>query len=156
MREITIPGFKTLRLGHLVVDFNGTLARDGMLIGGIEERLIRLVPDFSIHVLTGNTFGTAREVLAGVVCQLSILPAENQDEAILSYVKRLGYENVVCVGNGRNDRLMLEAAALGIAVIQAEGASWEALAAADIVCSSILEALDLLIYPLRLIATLRS
>jgi soluble P-type ATPase len=60
------------------------------------------------------------------------------------------------VGNGRNDRLMLEAAALGLAVILGEGASSATLAAADAVCLSIADALDLLIHPLRLTATLRS
>ena len=51
---------------------------------------------------------------------------------------------------------MLQAAALGIAVIGPECAAAEALAAADIVAPNILAALDLLLNPLRLVATLRS
>ena len=51
---------------------------------------------------------------------------------------------------------MLEGAALGIAVIQAEGAAGETLMAADVVAPGILEALDLLANPLRLVATLRA
>jgi soluble P-type ATPase len=50
---------------------------------------------------------------------------------------------------------MIEAAALGIAVVQAEGAAVETLLAADVAVASVLDALDLLAAPLRLAATLR-
>jgi soluble P-type ATPase len=72
------------------------------------------------------------------------------------YVRRLGAGRTACIGNGRNDRLMLRAAALGIAVILAEGASAETVRAADIVVGDIGHALDLLLEPTRLLATLRS
>jgi soluble P-type ATPase len=62
----------------------------------------------------------------------------------------------VCIGNGRNDRLMLAESALGIAVVLGEGAAAVTLAAADVVCTDILAALALLTHPLRLVATLRS
>ena len=71
-------------------------------------------------------------------------------------MRRLGGDNAVAVGNGRNDRLMLQEAALGIAVLQAEGAAVEALLAADLVAPDILAALDLLLVPGALTATLRS
>lgn len=51
---------------------------------------------------------------------------------------------------------MLDAAALGIAVLLQEGAAVQSLMVADIVCKEISLALDLLIHPLRLTATLRS
>jgi len=51
------------------------------------------------------------------------------------------------VGNGANDAEMLAAAALGIAVIGPEGASTAALMAADLVCGSVTDALDLLADP---------
>jgi len=44
---------------------------------------------------------------------------------------------------------------LGIAVLQQEGASPAALLATDIVISSIIEALNLLLHPQRITATLR-
>ena len=59
------------------------------------------------------------------------------------------------MGNGRNDRLMLKEAALGVAVMLAEGVFTETLTAADVVCRDILDALNLLTNPLRLVATLR-
>jgi soluble P-type ATPase len=51
---------------------------------------------------------------------------------------------------------MLGHVALGIAVIGAEGASAATVARADIVCRSIVEALDLLADPRTIAATLRS
>ena len=51
---------------------------------------------------------------------------------------------------------MLLAAALGIVVVQREGASVQALMAADVVVPDIRTALDLLAYPQRLVATLRA
>ena len=52
--------------------------------------------------------------------------------------------------------MMLEEAALGIAVILGEGAARDTLDASDIVCTDILAALDLFRNPLRMTATLRS
>jgi soluble P-type ATPase len=61
----------------------------------------------------------------------------------------------VCIGNGRNDRLMVAAAGLGIAVIQGEGAAVETLNAARVAVPDIGVALGLLLNPARLVATLR-
>ena len=85
-----------------------------------------------------------------------MLDARRQDRAKDDYVRRLGAARTACVGNGRNDRLMLRAARLGIAVVQREGAASEALRAADVVAFSVSDALDLLLRPLRLTATLRA
>ena len=156
MLSVTIPGWKTLQLLHLVLDYNGTIAFDGRLIDGVEQRLNSLAAALTIHILTADTFGSVRLALSGLPCQLAIIPVENQAEAKLAYIAQLGAENCVCMGNGRNDRLMLQAAALGMAIAGAEGAAIEAMVAADVLTTSILEALDLLVHPLRLTATLRS
>jgi soluble P-type ATPase len=50
---------------------------------------------------------------------------------------------------------MLAAAALGIAVLEGEGAAPAALAAAAVVVRAGVDALDLLRHPKRLVATLR-
>jgi soluble P-type ATPase len=115
-----------------------------------------LAEDLTIHVLTADTFGNARAELEGVPCAVSILPSDDQDRGKLAYVQQLGPEFTVCIGNGRNDRLMLKEAVLGIAVVLVEGAAVEACRAADVVCTTISSALDLLRNPLRLVATLRS
>jgi len=156
MIQIAIPGHKDLHLEHLVLDYNGTLAVDGQLIGGVAERLTTLAEQVQIHVLTADTFGQVNSAVADIPCRVSVLPPGQQAEGKLAYVQRLGVEQTACVGNGRNDRLMLAAAALGIAVVQAEGAAVQTVTAADVIAPDIRAALDLLTNPLRLVATLRS
>jgi len=155
MVSITIPSVGTLNLAHLVLDYNGTLAVDGVLLPGVKETLQSLSRKIDVHVVTADTFGKAGEGLTGVECQLTVLDPGRQDQAKLDFVKRLGADRTVAIGNGRNDALMLEAAALGIAVILAEGASTLSLGKADVVCLNVVEALQILTHPLRLRATLR-
>jgi soluble P-type ATPase len=70
-------------------------------------------------------------------------------------VETLGARNVAAVGNGVNDVPMLRAAALGIAVLGTEGTSGELLRVATVVVRDIDDAIDLLLRPQRLVATLR-
>ncbi len=154
--DILIPGYGKLDLKYLVMDYNGTLAIDGILIRGVKEALAKLSPYLSLHVLTADTFGKAKSGLEGVECTLSILAEKDQPAGKLAYIQSLGAENTVSIGNGRNDQLMLKASGLGIAVILEEGASRETVQSADIVCTSIVSALNLLLNPLRLTATLRA
>jgi soluble P-type ATPase len=107
-------------------------------------------------VVTADTFGQAAAHLEDVHCTLTVLSVENQAEEKREVIRRLGSFQVAAIGNGRNDRLMLQEAVLGIALIQTEGASAQSLGAADVVCTSIMDALTLLRKPLRLTATLRS
>jgi soluble P-type ATPase len=156
MIAVDIPGYGLLRLEHLVMDYNGTLAVDGEIAAGVAAAMEVLASQVTIHVITADTFGLAANGLKGCPVKLSVLPPGDQDVAKLDYVERLGAAQTVAVGNGRNDRQMLAAAGLGIAVILDEGAAFETLAAADVVCRGIVPALELLIHPLRLTATLRS
>ncbi len=156
MLEISIPGYKTLALEHIVLDYNGTMATDGLLIDGVKPRLDELSTQMEIHVLTADTFGQVRAGIAGTAWKLAVLATAGQELAKLEYIKKLGPEKTVSIGNGRNDRRMLKEAALGIAVLQEEGAAIETLLTADVVTQNITAALDLLIKPLRLVATLRS
>jgi len=156
MLAIAIPGFRQLELGHLVLDYNGTLAIDGKLIPGVREALGALAQQLEIHVVTADTHGSAGSELSGLPVKLTIIALESQAEAKLAYVRQLGAEHVCAIGNGRNDRKMLAAAAVGVALVQREGGAGEAVASASVVTTDILDALDLLRRPSRLIATLRS
>jgi len=156
MIAIDVPGFGKLELAHLVLDYNGTLGVDGTLLPGVADVLHRLNERIRIHVVTADTFRVARAQLAQLPVEITITPTDDQADAKLQFVSALGADTVVAIGNGRNDRKMLGAVALGIAVIQAEGSSTEALAAADLVCTSVLDALELLRNPMRLVASLRS
>ena len=155
MIEIDIPGNKILLLEHLVLDYNGTIAFDGALIDGVKECLAELSQMLTVHVITADTFDSVKKALEDIDCKLAVIPLDHQDVAKLEYLKNLGCEQTVSMGNGVNDRLMLKASALGVVVVQGEGAAFETLASADIVCTDILSALSLLIHPLRLTATLR-
>ena len=153
--RVDIGGFGRLALAHLVLDFNGTLAVDGAVLPGVKPKLRKLGQSLRLHVVTADTFGKARASLAGVHCELHVLAPGNEDRAKAAYVRRLGANRVASIGNGRNDRLMLKGAALGIATIQREGAAAQALHGADIIVHDVRDALDLLLEPRRLIATLR-
>lgn len=155
MIQISIPGSGDLVLKYLVLDYNGTMAFDGKLYNRIKPILQELSDLISIHVLTADTFGNVKQQLGDLPVSLYVLSSSEQDKEKLEYVIKLGKDNSVCIGNGRNDRLMLKEAALGIAVIQEEGACAQALIAADIICKSITSALELLLYSKRMIATLR-
>jgi len=155
MITIEIPGRKTLYLENLVLDFNGTLAVDGNLIDGVKERLQKFSNKLNIHVVTADTFGTVTNQLKGIECQVKILKKQQQDRQKKIYLKQLGKKRCAAIGNGYNDWQMLKHAALSIATIQAEGASPQSLKHASIVCNSVSHALDLLLNPNRLIATLR-
>jgi len=155
MITISIPGSGNLNLEHLVLDYNGTIAIDGKLIPEVRKCLLALAPQIRLHVITADTFGNVGSFLDGISCHLEVIPRTGQDIRKRDYIRQLGAEHTVCVGNGRIDGLMLAESRLGIAVILKEGAAVSALLAADVVCTDIVSALGLLLNPLRLVATLR-
>ena len=156
MITIKIPGYKEITLQHLVMDFNGTIAIDGILADGIENQINILSPKLDIHVITADTFGQAREQLKNSNCQIIIIDKENRDRIKLKYIRQLGKKSVVAFGNGRNDRLMLKEAMVGITILLEEGCAIETLVSGDLLVKNIPDAFDLLNNPLRLTATLRS
>ena len=153
---IKIPGSNTIKAEHLVLDYNGTLAVDGILISGVKERLNALSDKINVHVITADTFGKAKNNLKEIRCECSVLSRDNQQLQKLQFITKLGKQKVIAIGNGANDLLMLKNAALGLAVIQKEGASSKTMYNADVVCKDITDALDLLLNPLRIVATLRN
>lgn len=155
MISIEIPGMGPILLNHIVLDFNGTIATDGILIPGVREKLNTLSNLLDVHILTADTFGTAREACSSIKGTVTVLTEKTGTPEKEKLVRRLGEERVVAVGNGMNDCLMLRAAALGILVMGSEGACSQAITSADIVVRDILDGLDMLINPKRLIATLR-
>lgn len=155
MLEIDIPGFGFVRLKHLVSDFTGTLSEDGKLMPGIKEILNRIADFLEVHILTADTFGKAREELQGIKCKIHILTGKDHDIQKKAYIKKLGVENVVAIGNGINDRKMLKTAKIGIAVCLKEGCAKDAFMSSEVLVTSALDALELLINTKRLIATLR-
>lgn len=153
--EINIPGTGTVTIKNLILDYNGTIAIDGILIPGVKEILGELSGNLAIHVVTADTFGSAESELAGVSCTFTRLEPENQTEAKLQYLISCGRDITACIGNGKNDRFMLRDSVLGIAVLQAEGVFTGTLLMSDIVCPDIFSALEFFRKPKRLTATMR-
>jgi P-type E1-E2 ATPase len=153
--KFEIPGVKTIQAEHLVLDYNGTLAVDGTLISGACEMLNGLSEKINIYVITADTFGKAAQNLKNVKCSLKVISGNDQTQQKNEFIHSLGKDSVIAVGNGANDALMLKNSAIGIALIQKEGACANTVFSADIVCTSIIDALELLNNPLRITATLR-
>lgn len=150
---IDIPGSERLEIEVLLLDVNGTLSNRGELIDGVAERIGRLRDQLEVRLLSADTFGT----VAATAKQLDVtakIVADGTEK--LAELHALGATRCAAIGNGTNDTEMLRGAALAIAIAGPEGASAKALAAADVVCRSVLEALDLLLEPRLLVATLRS
>jgi P-type E1-E2 ATPase len=153
--EVSVPGRRTYRFEHLVLDLNGTIAADGEIIEGVAERLHLLGQVLSISIATADTHGSMSRLGAHLHAQIYRVEQGAEDVQKLALVQRLGEETTVAIGNGCNDVSMLKEAALGICVIGEEGAATEALMSSDVVVAGICAALDLLINTDRLAATLR-
>ena len=156
MFKLNIPDFGPLNLEYLVLDYNGTLALDGKPVKGAKELILELKGMMNVQVLTADTLGGCRKNLEGWPVEVTILGEGPEAEAKMAHIESLGPSGCACVGNGRNDRLMLKNAALGIAVMAEEGLAPEALLSADIVVPGIKQALSLFTDSHRLLATLRS
>lgn len=155
MIKIEIPDYKTLELEYLVLDYNGTIALDGRMRDEVKERLLKLAKDLQIHVLTADTHGTAKKMCEGMPLKIQTFPTDGALDEKLAVVEGLGEDKCIAIGNGRNDKLMCRASALAIAVMEQEGMCGRLLGEADVCTRSIEDALDLLLRPKRLIATLR-
>ncbi len=153
--ELDIPGRGAMRLQYLVTDVNGTLAVDGRLIDGIVQQIGLLKERFTIHLLTADTHGRQATIDAQLHLTAVRISPGNDAAQKADYVRRLGAEAVVALGQGANDAAMLKEAALGICVMSQEGLATEAFLCADLLTPDIATALELLNHPLRIVASLR-
>ena len=62
MVDIEIPGFAKFHFAHLVLDVNGTIAKDGQLLDGVAELLAQLQPKLAIHLVTADTHGNQETI----------------------------------------------------------------------------------------------
>ena len=155
--KLEIPGWGTLTAKQALFDLNGTLATDGILPGTVKEKLKLLQDLIAVYLVTADTHGTAADLAkecGGV--EIARIKAGEEAEQKGEILEKLGASQTVAFGNGANDALMLRKARLGICVMHEEGTSLQALLASDILVASAEEALDLLLKPARLVATLRS
>ena len=158
MISIDIPGRnKPLVIEALVLDYNGTIAVDGQLSADVAERIRQLGELVEVFVLTADTYGTVQAQCAPLNVTVRTFPhagaALNKEKIVAGLAK----SRFVCaVGNGLNDIRMMDRAAFSIAVLEAEGMCAKLISHADVLVRSAADALDLLLKPDRLRATLRN
>ena len=155
MITIDIPGWGNIDIENIVLDLNGTIATDGKIPSEVKEKINSLSGRAKIYILTADTQGTASEESSNMGVELLKVSEKDSTEVKLRVLESLDPTKTVAIGNGNNDRLTLEEAALGIAVLGDEGLSVSAMKNADIVAKNISDALDLFLKPKRLMATLR-
>jgi soluble P-type ATPase len=153
---VKIPGKESFEIKNVVFDYNGTVAIDGKLIAGISDIINELSNSFNFYVITADTYGTVKKELENTKCEVIVIPNSQQDISKLEFVKELGLQHTLSVGNGRNDKLMLKETVLGIAILQDEGLCTETLLNSDILLKSIFDVFGFLKDSNRLIATLRN
>jgi P-type E1-E2 ATPase len=153
--EVTIPGSDTYALTHVVLDLNGTIAEDGGIIAGVKERLTVLSQKLDIVVVTADTNNNADKLVKDLPATIHKIKEVDEGNQKLGLVLQQGKDTTVAIGNGANDISMLKEAVIGICIIGGEGASAQSIMASDLVVATIHDALDLLIKPHRLIASMR-
>jgi soluble P-type ATPase len=157
MIEFTVPGKGILRFEALLLDLNGTLATDGHILAGVRDRIATLAQVLDIYLVTCDTHGNGARIAdeLGIRLIRAGLPGPEEAETKAQAARSLKPERIIAIGNGDADALMLKESDLAIAVLGDEGLSIKALQQADILVRNICDALDLLQYERRLIATLR-
>jgi soluble P-type ATPase len=153
--SISIPGWGNLHITNVLFDLNGTLACDGLIADSTRDRLKVLGDSLALYIMSADTHGTLDQVTAGLPMRVQRVQQPLGAAEKREFLVRLGAGQTIAVGNGRNDVEMLQAAALGIVILGPEGTAAAALQSADLVFGHIDDALDSLIYPRRLVATLR-
>jgi len=154
--RVAVPGRGTYEIETMVLDMNGTIGVDGELLKGVEERLALLRTKVQVVIITADTHGGAQSLKQRLGLKIIVLEEGDEDSQKLELVRQLGAERSFAIGNGSNDALMLKESAIGVCVIGKEGASTAALLNADIVVKDVRDALDLLLKPRRLVASLRA
>jgi P-type E1-E2 ATPase len=155
MIQIAVPGLGEYEIQHLVLDVNGTVAVDGELMPGVLERLKQLGQLVTIHLITADTHGQQATIDSALGTRaVRVTPGLESDQKG-RFVRSLGAASVVAIGNGANDVDMLRSAAVGIAVLGEEGLASTAHQAADVLARDIVQALELVLHPARITATLR-
>ena len=156
--DIDIPGFGERHVRIVVSDYTGTHSFAGAIEADVKRKLLELASLVDLHIVTADSFGTAERELAGIAIPHKLRSARHDLEKA-EYVSQFDLQHVAAFGNGNNDRLMLQAVkeggGLAIAVDNGEGCALDAMRNADLFVVGAANALDLLLDPLRLKATLR-
>ena len=152
---LEIPNFKTLEIRHIVCDYNGTIAKDGVVLPEIKTLFETLSKAYTLHVITADTHGSVIAQMRDYKCEVMILNSSDHTQEKADFIISLKADECAAMGNGNNDHAMLKTAAIGMAILGDEGCSKDTMFASDLICKSSIEALEMFLEPKRLIATLR-
>ena len=155
MIKVEIPGWETFQIEYLVMDLNGTFSQGGKVCRGTKTRIAQLSFLATLFVITADTRGNAGRLLKNFPVEIKILNSKNQNKEKRDFIKFLGSEKVIYIGNGANDELASQLSRLSICIIGKEGCYTPTALKSHILVPSINDALDLIIFPERLVATLR-
>ena len=153
--NIEVPGYTTLELNYLLLDYNGTIALDGHISESVKNLIRELAKNIDVFVLTADTHGTASKECADLPVTLKTFPTDSAMHSKLEILQSLNKGYCCAIGNGRNDVLMCANAALSICVMGEEGCCSKLIEHSQVTVKSIENAFELLLKPKRLIATLR-
>lgn len=157
MIMIDIPGRESITVKNVVFDFNGTIAKDGIIIEETREKIKELSnKGVNIFIITSDTYGTAVKQAKDLPVIVKVFNKENAAEDKKKIVEKLGCHVTVAIGNGRNDIEMFKNSILAIAVIGKEGCFSKAIFETDIVVNDPIDAIDMLLRESRVKATLRT
>ena len=151
-----IPGRGKVEIENIILDYNGTIAVEGQLIEGVQEKLLDIKDKLKIHIVTADTYGTVEKQCEDIGINVITFPKENAGESKKLILENLGKEKTICVGNGFNDIEMFKNCKISIAIIEKEGCSGKLLLHADIVTKSIIDALNIILNENMMKATLRN
>jgi soluble P-type ATPase len=155
MIRLDVPGRGTCEFENIVLDLNGTLSVDGKIHPKARDKINLLARRAKIYVLTADTRGRADQTLGKLNVEIILLSGDNTCQEKVEFVRAIGSNRTVAIGNGYNDHLMVKEAALGLCIIGREGVFAETVKNADVIFPDVVDALDFLLRPLRSKATLR-
>lgn len=150
-----IPGYGKLEIKNLILDYNGTIAKDGKLLEGLGDIINKLASIVDIYVLTADTYISVEQEMENLPVKVIVIKGENELLEKRDFVRELGPSVTMAIGNGYNDQLLFREVKISIVVMGCEACATILFNIADLVASDIYDALGLLLNPTRLRSSLR-
>ena len=103
MMKTQIPGWGELEIKNLILDFNGTIAKDGKVLEGVKELLGKIhEAGIEIYVVTADTNGTVAAECETLPVHVKIFGSDTVARDKRCLCQELGCQNTASIGNGIN------------------------------------------------------
>lgn len=156
MKTYNIQNFGLCKISNIILDLNGTINFFGKRPDELLKYITKLKEHFKIFIISANIRGDLPQIAEELsVNYKQIQPSNSDQEGKLKILMEIGADESIVVGNGNNDVKTLSAAKIGIAVIGLEGASINAILAADIIVTNPIDAFKIILDEKAMNATLR-